>query len=160
MKQAQKGMVLITVLIFLLVLSLLSLSALNTSQLQVHMSYNLKDSAQTLQAAETGLVAAEKQLISTKKPGCFSAQELSTDKNKKPWLQQANTCQTKLAGIPVKYFIEQLVNQPCRTLYQITAWTNDNYSTIVQNIYAVAINTSSCEKSPVAVGQLMWRELN
>ncbi len=160
MKQAQQGIILVTVLIFLLIIALLSLSALNVSQLQVRMSYNVKDRTQTLQAVEAGLKTAEKQLLDATKPNCFSAHKLPIKKNPKPWLQLKNTCEAKLDNISVKYFIEQLASQPCRVFYQITAWTNDNYPTIVQTIYVLAASDPSCEKNYSALGQLLWRELN
>jgi type IV pilus assembly protein PilX len=142
MKQSQQGLILITVLIFLLVLALLSLAALDNSQLQVRMSYNLKDYTQSLQAAEAGLLAAEKQLSAATKPSCLI------------------NCPIKFANTSIKYSIEPLASKSCRDIYRITAWVSESYPITVQSIYAVAIKDPACEKTPLAVGRLVWRELD
>lgn len=161
MKQKQQGIILITVLIFLLVLALLSLTALSTSQLQIHMSHNLGDTIQELQAAEAGLHAGEQQLLLNKKPMCFTEKPFVTKSGEYPWLDQTNTCKISFAQIPVKYLIEQLPNETCRTFYRVTAWatTNNNHPTIVQSIYARPTAKPGCEKNPVMAGRLLWEEL-
>lgn len=151
MKSMQQGIILMTVLVFLLVLALLSISALTTSQLQIHMSHNLGDEIQEYQAAEAGLIAGKKQLLRSEKPVCLS-EALIKEQNKNPWLQQHNICTMNVAHFTVNYFIEQRRSEICRTFYRVTAWAtiNDNYPTLVQDIIAIPTTDPSCEKNPRA----------
>lgn len=58
----QGGMTLVVSLIFLLILTILGVTAMNTSSLQQKMAGNMRDSDMALQAAETGLRGGEGQL--------------------------------------------------------------------------------------------------
>ncbi|MES1925397.1 PilX N-terminal domain-containing pilus assembly protein [Salinisphaera sp. T31B1] len=59
---APRGFVLITSLIFLVVITLLAVSALNSSTLQERMSSNLREKSRARQAADAGLRHAERRL--------------------------------------------------------------------------------------------------
>jgi Tfp pilus assembly protein PilX len=155
----QQGVVLVTVLIFLLALMLLSVGALATSQLQIRMSNNLHDHLQTFQAAEAGLRAGEKQVLQPEKPACFSATPLSpTKQDKYPWLKQ-KSCDFEFAKIPTHYFIEQLSGISC---YRVTAWAGlkNNSLVILQSIYAVPGDKPCDEKEITQEERSSWRELN
>lgn len=58
----QRGMTLVVSLIFLLILTILGVTAMNTSTLQQKMAGNLRDADMALQAAETGLRGGEGNL--------------------------------------------------------------------------------------------------
>lgn len=55
----EQGMTLVISLIFLLVLTIIGISAMSTSSLQEKMAGNMKDKALSFQAAESALVTAE-----------------------------------------------------------------------------------------------------
>jgi len=58
----QRGVTLVVSLIFLLILTILGVTAINTSSLQQKMAGNLRDSDMALQSAETGLRGGEAAL--------------------------------------------------------------------------------------------------
>lgn len=64
-KHPPRGFVLITSLIFLVVITLLAVSALNSSTLQERMASNLREKSRARQAADAGLRHAERVLDST-----------------------------------------------------------------------------------------------
>jgi len=64
-RHASRGFVLITSLIFLVVITLLAVSALNSSTLQERMSSNLREKSRARQAADAGLRHTELQLASS-----------------------------------------------------------------------------------------------
>lgn len=59
----QDGMTLVVSLIFLLILTILGVTAMNTSSLQEKMAGNMRDSDMALQVAETGLRGGEARLL-------------------------------------------------------------------------------------------------
>ena len=72
---AQRGFVLITSLIFLVVITLLAVSAINSSTLQERMASNLREKSRARQAADAGLRYAERALDSaafTTMPALFN----------------------------------------------------------------------------------------
>lgn len=58
----QQGIILITALLYLLVVTLLVMSAFSTSILQAHMAAHFSDEIHAFQQAETVLLAAEKAI--------------------------------------------------------------------------------------------------
>lgn len=58
-RPAQRGAALIVALVFLLLLTLLGVTAMGTTSLEEKMSGNLKDKTLAFQAAETGLIGGE-----------------------------------------------------------------------------------------------------
>jgi len=59
----QRGMTLVVSLIFLLILTILGVTAVNTSTLQQKMAGNMRDADMALQVAETGLRGGEARLM-------------------------------------------------------------------------------------------------
>lgn len=55
--QGQQGVVLVTSLLFLLVVTIISITAANNSSLGLRMSANMQDSSQSFQVAEAGIYA-------------------------------------------------------------------------------------------------------
>ena len=62
--QSQKGIVLMVTLVIVLIVTLLGVSSVQTTNLQVRMSRNARDGRVAFQAAEAGLRVAE-SLLST-----------------------------------------------------------------------------------------------
>ena len=60
--KGQQGSVLLVSLIILLIMTLLGLSTMQTSQVEMRMATNFKERQEALQAAEQGLVAAQQFL--------------------------------------------------------------------------------------------------
>jgi len=145
-RREESGMVLATALIFLLILSLLAMVALNTSILQVRMSGNLADEIKLLQAAEAGLRAGENKLVA----GNYHFSSL---------------------GIKVVYIIEQLTDACCvydqmntpttANIYRITSkagWDEKN-SLVLQSTYAKSLSTPCVSKQqPIQPGRMSWRQ--
>lgn len=67
--RTQKGVSLLVVLILLIVMSVLGVAVLRSSAMQERMSANLRDRNDAMQAAETGLLKAQRDVIS----GTFNA---------------------------------------------------------------------------------------
>lgn len=63
-ESTQQGFILVTVLFFLFILSLMTLSLLSSSYLELRMSQNMIITAQQFQAAEAGLKLTEHRLTS------------------------------------------------------------------------------------------------
>lgn len=61
----EQGVALITALVFLLVLTILGVTAMSSSNLQEKMAFNTKDRNLAFQSAETALAAAEQWLMSS-----------------------------------------------------------------------------------------------
>ena len=62
-RQGQQGVSLLVVLILLLVMSVLGIAVLRSSAMQERMSANLRDRNDALQAAETGLIKAQNDVV-------------------------------------------------------------------------------------------------
>lgn len=62
-RQRQQGVSLLVVLILLIVMSILGVAVLRSSALQERMSANMLDRNEAMQAAETGLLVAERTVI-------------------------------------------------------------------------------------------------
>jgi type IV pilus assembly protein PilX len=143
--QQQNGMVLVTVLIFLLILSMLAMSVFDASYLQIRMSQNFGDDIRLLQAAEIGLRTAEKQL---------QAGQLVHD------------------DVTVIYSVEHLNATNCvwnekhykksGIYYRITSqasW-NEKEVALLQSTYAQATAQTCVNQQPaVQAGRMSWREL-
>lgn len=74
----ENGFVLVTSLIFLVVITLLAVSAISSSTLQERMASNLREKSRARQAADAGLRAAELQLGSAVMATYQKAQNCST----------------------------------------------------------------------------------
>ena len=143
--QQQSGMILVTVLIFLLVLSMLAVSVFDASYLQIRMSQNFADELRLLQAAEMGLRTAEKQL---------QAGQLTRDE------------------ITIIYSVEPLSAASCvwdeshhkknAIFYRITsqAGWNEKEMVTLQSTYAQASSQTCMGQQPaIQPGRMSWREI-
>lgn len=148
MQKQQTGMILAIVLIFLLILSLLAVSALSTSHLQMRMSQNFGDDVRLLQAAEVGLRAAEKKLI-------VGSYKLDFD------------------GITVNYAIEPLTtdascvfddnhSKHSGVYYRITSqagWNAKDLMTLEITYAQATAQKCANDKTAVQLGRLSWRQI-
>lgn len=71
-RRGNQGFILVTSLVFLVVLTLLAVSAINSSTLQERMASNLREKNRALQAANAGLSEAERLLGQPAFLTCFS----------------------------------------------------------------------------------------
>lgn len=153
----QQGFILPMVLIFLMIFTLLGVSALTLSQLQMRMSHNSQSAAIDLQSAESGLREAEQQLEKTDPINCLIPLQF------KPW-QASQTC--SFSG--GQYVIEHLSQNPANCIitenkqfladyYRITAW---NQSRIVQSTFIKKGVDSPIKCRSVSEGRASWREIN
>lgn len=161
----EQGLILPTVLIFLMIFTLLGVSALTLSQLEMRMNHNNVSSFQELQSAEKGLSGAEQNLGNDRLISCLIPFQL------KPW-QSDQTCQIQTSKLIGHYVVEQLPstdkfciskdNLILQALYfRITAWTGKSkHPLILQSIFikpgAQLVNK---ECKPVSLGRSSWREL-
>lgn len=174
---SQRGMILATTLIFLLVLLLLALTALTTSQLQLRMIHNWITDQQQFAAAEAGLRIGEEKLQNPGQGGCFIAIPLIKSYAMKPWLDQPS-CQYTYSGIKGHYMIEELPGQVCvladnvqslqGNYYRVTAWvtTPEGYVATVLQSTAVAASVARCNNTVdhntllLPAGRRAWLEFN
>ena len=77
--QSQRGFVLVTSLIFLVVITLLAVSAISSSTLQERMASNLREKSRARQAADAALRAAEIDLSSANLASYQKAQNCNED---------------------------------------------------------------------------------
>ncbi|MDQ8039732.1 MAG: hypothetical protein REH83_04930 [Rickettsiella sp.] len=146
----QNGLILITVLFFLLMIGLMILSLLNTAHLELRMSQNYSMASQQFQAAEAGLKLAEDRLASL-----FNEVSLHDDFN--------------YAGYRVVYDIQRLnllfcVDQQLAYYYRITAQAMQTQGRAItlQTTFMKKI-TETCtgnEKKLIKEGRSAWRELH
>lgn len=116
-QKKQRGSLLVSVLLFLVVASLLVTLALNSSLLQVRMSQHFTDQDQLLQIAEQGLTEASQQLPRVHLNCQLNEQNEAFFLNKdKPWWLSTSACQSTIKEAKVSYIIENLSIYPCLRL--------------------------------------------
>jgi len=170
MDKAQ-GLILPTVLIFLLIFSLLGISALTLSQLQLRMSQHALLAQKQLQTAETGLRLGEQNLTDGR---CLIPLQ------NYPW-QTTTDCVFTVQQLTGHYVIEQLPSPPdvyvvamsrrhehseasvvkTALYYRITAWlTQEKKPIIILQSTFIKVG-QPCNKGgkQVKVGRLAWREI-
>lgn len=176
---SHQGIILISVLLFLLMLSLLSISALNSSLVQLKMAQNLNHGDRLFYTAETALQQATQLLIIKQPMHCLLATNLASfyPQQSITWWLSNITCRINLANrITAHYVIEKLTTDPCSQInqtaqpgvdfYRVTAWTNglsSNTPTILQSTVAVQSathNAEACTKlRKLDLGRQSWRLL-
>jgi hypothetical protein len=114
-----KGIVLITVLILLQLLTLAGWYGLAMSAEAAHNAHQLAENEEVLNAAETVLLKAEKNLMAEDTTlQCFIATIALADLKKKSenfWHSDA-VCQGMQAGMPWQFVVEFLAHDPCLSL--------------------------------------------
>lgn len=173
----QHGIILATVLIFLLMLTVLGLSAMSGSVLQIHMSRSLHENLAEFEAAEMTLVIGEKHLNNAAPLECISSEPLPKAQQENPWLTKKTCIVSGANHMKGHYFIERLKDIGCvqgskqnntGIYYRITAWatvSDDGVPTILQSTYIQASQEICDEHNPatahpIQAGRLAWRELS
>src|ERR1043166_8853182 len=110
MMQQQKGATIATALLFLLVLSLLLVDGLSSSQTSFKIAAYLEEGDQLFYAAERGLIQAEKILLTSEdKSTCFfHHNEMDYVARPESWWLSSATCSLPNANSTIKYIIEPL----------------------------------------------------
>lgn len=146
----QKGFILVTILFFLLIMSLMVLTLLNSAHLELRMSQNYAMASQQFRAAEAGLKIAEEKLSTLVNENTFHA---SFD----------------YAGYEVVYDIQRFSSRFCLEkqiayYYRITAQAKQAQGrrVILQTTYAKRLNEvcSGKEEKLTKEGRTSWRELS
>jgi hypothetical protein len=171
----QKGSVLATALIFLLLLSALSLASLEVSQLELHMSHNFSEQIQVFYATEAVLTEAEKKLIHGDSKDC--EEKISVSLQPKDFNAfEKSSCLINYHGIPVYYLFTPLPGDVFISTnngkiyqgayYRISAWNkvSNGLPLILQSTYAmISQNQNPAKIIPEDVpvikeGRLSWRQ--
>ncbi|CAN5436260.1 N/A [soil metagenome] len=172
-----QGFILISIMIYLVILSLLALGALEASALQTRMSNNIKDSDKLFICAEAALQKSKNILASNIPKKCLieeSTNNYYRDKNATWW--QTYACNVKVCNsYKTFYLIENLAEQSCCKIsnhrvgcryYRITARTgnnDDSYQTILQSTILLPFTTREvCPVDKIKLqrgGQQSWRQI-
>lgn len=179
---SQKGSILITVLLFLVVATLAVSTALSTSLLELKMNNHFKDKGIALQAAEAGLAQASLRLKSSA-TGCIS-HERNDDfyfmQTKSWWLTSGQVCHGNDKEAKISYVIEILSLYPCLRvidpknktkkmtveLFRVTSFAmtkNQHAKILLQATYAVASRKKMiCEGQEIMIktGRQSWADLD
>lgn len=141
----QDGTILAIVLILLAVLTLLGLTSLTVSQLEMRMSNNTFDNIEELQAAEAGLRAGENVLSENPQADEF----IKRTQGAYPSIKDLSYGKLNYFGVAVNYSLEQFPISVClttvdhkvwrRNFYRVTAWASrvGNNPVILQSTYAI-----------------------
>lgn len=173
-----QGLILLSVLIYLTILSLLALGALEASALQMRMLNNIKADHQLFVCTDTALQQIKHKLMQFLPAKCFIAEQSNRyyrDKNTAWWQAYACTIST-CKNYKTFYLIENLIEQPCYKIdpfpvgakyYRITVQTNSNnqnYQTVLQSTVLLPfISKQTCPTNQIKLhggGQQSWRQIN
>jgi|GEM_PF-3526705 len=167
----QAGVILVTTLIFIFIMSLLALACMELAILQTKMSQNDDQRRQTFAAAEAGLKLAEQAIVDNQPLPCIKPLS-STDLPTKPlsfWQQQ---CQAQFPYAKVYFVAEKLAYAPCcditglgkrkLTFYRLSSYAKINSAqTLLQTTFAhpSAIKCSKALNQKLLLGRLSWSQL-
>jgi Tfp pilus assembly protein PilX len=169
------GFILFFVLIFLQLISILSLIALKNSRLEIKMSHDSRIRYQTFYSAEKAILQAENHFLQQKQP-CLIPETTTDELLSRPmsFWQSDVTCTGNFSTFQYYYVLETLGEDPCGylentektvDLFRLTLLGSNPNQAIVrlQTIIAVEHDgpASSCQKKiyHVTRGRQSWREL-
>jgi Tfp pilus assembly protein PilX len=116
------GMILISVLIFMTLITLLVTTGLGVGELQMRMSSNTQQQVQVFQVAQAGIKDAFENLRHSNvscQIAIHSAYDLLT--KSRSWWQSDISCHKKLADYNYYYVVESLQINPCLTFADSSA---------------------------------------
>ena len=145
----QQGFILVMVLFFLLMMSLIALSLLNSSYLELRISQNIAFTAQRFQAAEAGLRLAEHQLNS-----------LSTIKSELH--EHFNYAGFQINAVFKKHKTHYCINQCLAYIYDVIVQAKQTIGEglTLKTTYAIKTKAAcSGELTLSKAGRSSWREL-
>jgi Tfp pilus assembly protein PilX len=168
----EKGIALVSILIFLLIFSLLAWSILSRTELQLRMSRYINHASSLFYTAEQALDTGECALNAQPSSQlCLFQAPLKPA----PWVTTYYACSLKTTPIASYYVIEKLPTytpvcaigndktQGAAEYYRVTAWASyqDNLPIVLQSTY-VLVGIAPCVKGVASVkaGRLSWRELD
>lgn len=172
-----QGIILVVVMIYLVILSLLALGALEASTLQSRMSNNIKDGNRLFICAESLLSKGKEILVSSLSKKCVLTEQVSDyyhNKSARWW--EANACKMHVChDYKTFYLIEKLSEQPCYKIgsypagaryYRMTVRTSyydNSYQTVLQStILMPYISSDVCPLSKIEIhtgGQQSWKQI-
>lgn len=146
----QQGFILVMVLFFLLMMSLMALSLLNSSYLELRMSQNMAFTAQRFQAAEAGLRLAEQRLNSL---SMFTSEIY----------EHFNYAGFQIKAALKKHKIHYCINQRLAYIYDVIVQAKQTIGEGITLKTTYAIKTKevcSRERTFSKSGRSSWRELS
>jgi Tfp pilus assembly protein PilX len=147
----QQGFILVTVLFFLFITSLMTLSILSSAYLELRVSQNMVIAAQQFQAAEAGLKLTERRL--TKLSRLIS--ELH---------ERFNYADFQISSDLLRHITPYCINQSLAYIYDVIVQAKQRTvgSLTLKTTYAVKAKTA-CQHGELALtktGRSSWRELS
>ena len=169
----ENGVILISVLVFMMAISLLITTAFKFSEMEMQMSLNSYLETQAFQTAQTGLFFAYTTL-DKKKNVCQIQNTTPENLVNKPntWWQSNSCCHNKVGKESYQFVFESLQTEPCDIInkkYAADYWRitvrvggKNKPISIIQATIAKPIKTNKVCKSPkrkITEGLQSWREL-
>lgn len=155
------GFILLTVLIFLMIFSVLTLSALALSQLQIKISNNIGKAQRDFQQLDSGLRLLETKFLNSSVVDCL------VDQQDKPWLT-AQPCKLQINDQPISYVLEALPNRENTCIleenrkftalnYRITVW--NDLGLILQSRIITAGEPHNTECTVIDKKRYLWLQV-
>ena len=178
MNQGQEGVVLVMALAFLMVMTMLAVSAMDASQLEVRAAHQGFELSKVFEQAEKSVLLGAKQLDGAEDSECLQA-EVSPNhffNHWEAWWKIGKTCQFNSKGISSYYVMESLGEPVCfiekdseevhtGDLYRISGHSENSASGAradVQIIYLLPLEKKmTCEEplKTLSLGVQSWRLL-
>ncbi|SDY37864.1 PilX N-terminal domain-containing pilus assembly protein [Nitrosomonas sp. Nm33] len=161
----QRGVVLVTGLIFLVMMTLLGITAIQTTMLEEKMAGNLRDETLALQAAEAALREGEMFLQQITLPEFDGSNGLYDHKNPETqapnpitwseWSTSGRIITATLTGVASqpRYIIEQLIPVPAEKGGSV----QQSATTMISNMYRVTARGVGGTESAVVILQSDYR---
>ncbi len=160
----ERGYILITLLILLMILSYFGIGALNMALIEKRISYNQRDSEKLFYSVEIALQKAEtKLMLNNFSPSCLLTFNSTNDYPEYPyswWLNQTH-CQSILDSMTTQYIAEHLATEPCAQIansqrigvdhYRVTAWASGTLDS--SNMENIVKDSNATTKPPFRIIQ-------
>jgi Tfp pilus assembly protein PilX len=147
----QQGFILVMVLFFLFIISLMTLSILSSSYLELRMSQNMIITAQQFQAAEAGLKLTEHRLTS-----------LSTFNSE--WHEYFNYAGFQISSKLIRHLTSYCINQSLAYIYDVIVQAKQMTVGVLtlKTTYVVQAKVACRHKELTLTknGRSSWRELS
>jgi len=111
----EQGAVLITVCVFLIILSLVGIAAMDEALLQTKMSYHTRQKNQARTTAESGLILTQALFLKGSSFNCMQSWQGSAFylQQSTTWWQSPNKCQAQFQQQSYAYFLSLIRTEPC-----------------------------------------------
>lgn len=170
----QTGIILISTLVFVALLTLLVFASMDTAIIETKMSQNYHNQMQAFEAAEAGLKQAEQAILNSQAEACMIQATVPSDLTKQSLNWWQHYCKGKFPEAQLYYFIQKLNDTSCQLLQENKFFIVEYYSlysyglavagsvpSILQETFAfsTAIPCAKADNNKLTIGKLSWREL-